>query len=128
LRSSARGRARADAQGRGDEGAGSGESIGNQPSGGEGAIRGFWFWMDNTFFGEVSEERRPWAIQARRRPGCFCSAYRLPFTVLAGEADGITDNAVFSWLVKRKFFIHWLFWRGADGFRTLPGATLGKRP
>ena len=42
---SARGRAQADAQGRGDDGAGSEESIGNEPSGGddEVAIRGFCF-------------------------------------------------------------------------------------
>lgn len=51
--------------------------------------------METTFFGEVSEERRPWAIQTRRRPGCFRPAYRLPFAVPAGEADGTTDNAVF---------------------------------
>ena len=58
VNSSARGRAQADAQGRGDDGAGSEESIGNQPSGGdEVALRGFWFYKENhTFFGEVSEE------------------------------------------------------------------------
>jgi len=45
LMASARGRAQADAQGRGDDGAGSEESIGNRPSDGgdEVAIGGFWF-------------------------------------------------------------------------------------
>jgi hypothetical protein len=43
--SSARGRAQADGQGRGDDGAGSEESIGNRPSdrGDDVTFRGFWF-------------------------------------------------------------------------------------
>lgn len=67
---SARGRARADAQGRRDDGAGSEESIGNRPSdaGGRAVIRGFWFSREShPFFGEVSEEQRPWAIKGEDR-------------------------------------------------------------
>jgi len=76
---SARGRARADAQGRGDDGAGSEESIGNEPSGVSGAtaLGGLCFCFSNLpFFGEVSEERRPWAVKREGRRAFFA---RLPF-------------------------------------------------
>src|SRR5271169_826412 len=36
----------------------------------------------------------------------------------------ITDSAVFSGLVSRKFFIHWLFARGAAGLRARFAVTL----
>ena len=61
---SARGRARADAQGRSDDGAGSEESSGTEPSdGGENVIRGFCFTKIPLLLSLVKppEERRPWA-------------------------------------------------------------------
>jgi hypothetical protein len=65
--------------------------------------------------------------RARSWPGRFCPAYRMPFAVRGGGAEGMTDNAVFSGLVRWKLFIHWLFPRGAAGFRGLCGAaTLGR--
>src|SRR5690348_6770111 len=76
---SARGRARADAQGRGDDGAGSEESIGNTPSAtGPAGSRGFCVEKASPFFGEVSEERRPWAKKRESSPGVFCPAFLLP--------------------------------------------------
>jgi hypothetical protein len=73
---SARGRARADAQGRGDDGAGSEESIGTQPSGARKVLRGFCFFApkEMLFFGGVSEELRPWARKREEPPGRFCPA------------------------------------------------------
>ena len=80
--SSARGRAQTDAQGRGDDGAGSEESIGEPPSGGDlFAVRGFCFLRSLTFFGGVSEELRPWAIKRERSPGRFCPAFLMVFVV-----------------------------------------------
>lgn len=72
-----RGRARAEVQGRGDDGAGSEEGIGDPPSGGGDnvAIRGRCFLrkQNHPFFGEASEERRPWTSNAKT-PGRFCPA------------------------------------------------------
>jgi hypothetical protein len=66
--------------------------------------------------------------QARRWPGRSCPAYRISFALrIAGGA--IASRAVFSGLVRRKFFIHWLLARGAAGFRfgyTLGRGTLGR--
>jgi hypothetical protein len=66
--------------------------------------------------------------QARSWPGRSCPAYRIGFAPRIG-GGAITSRAVFSGLVRRKFFIHWLFARGAAGFgfdRTLGLVTLGR--
>jgi hypothetical protein len=90
VKPSARGRARAGAQGRGDDGAGSEESIGNRPSVGtdEVAGRGFWFYRP-TFFGEVSEERRPWAIKRERSPGRVCPAFQIDVFIDQSKRSGV---------------------------------------
>jgi hypothetical protein len=66
--------------------------------------------------------------QARRWPGRSCPAYRIGFAPRIG-GGAIPSSAVFSGRVKRKFFIHWLFARGAAAFRfgiALGFATLGR--
>jgi hypothetical protein len=60
--------------------------------------------------------------QARRWPGRSCPAYRIGFAHGIGGV-AIADRAVFSGLVNRKFFIHWLGARGEAGFRL--GRALG---
>jgi hypothetical protein len=66
--------------------------------------------------------------KARRRPGRSCPAYRIGFAPRIG-GGAIASRAVFSGLVRRKFFIHWLLARGAVDFRfgrTLGLGTLGR--
>src|SRR5580658_5500236 len=59
--------------------------------------------------------------QAPRWPGRSCPAYRIGFVLRIGGGV-IASRAVFSGLVRRKFFIHWLLARGAVAFRF--GCTL----
>jgi|HubBroStandDraft_3_1064219.scaffolds.fasta_scaffold481610_1 hypothetical protein len=66
--------------------------------------------------------------QARRWPGRFCPAYRIGFAPWIG-GGAVVERAVFSGLVNRKFFIHWLWTRGTAGFRlgrALELGTLGR--
>src|ERR1700678_291783 len=68
--------------------------------------------------------------QARRWPGRSCPAYRIGLAPGSGDGSPIADRAVFSGLVRRKFFIHWLLARDAAAFfrlgRALGLATLGR--
>jgi hypothetical protein len=64
---------------------------------------------------------------ARRWPGCFCAAYRIVFLPPADDGAPIGDRAALSGRVRWKFFIHWLFARGAAGWRVVLGfAGLGR--
>lgn len=64
---------------------------------------------------------------ARRWPGRFCPAYRMVFSPRTEDSVGVADKAALSALVRWKFFIHWLFARGAAGLRAVLGlATLGR--
>jgi hypothetical protein len=84
VKSSAKGCA--DAQGRGDDGLAPKKASATDPlvatqSPAEGLVLKK---ESHTFFGEVSEERRPWAITRERSPGRFCPALLLSLAASGG--------------------------------------------
>src|SRR5207237_5921689 len=100
----ARGRALADAQGRGDDGAGSEESIGAKTLCGRRRRRRQSTPPNLPFLGEVSELWRPWAIQHEDRGA-----------LLARPSEWILSAACFGCLPQGNVFHLWV--AAAPSFR-----------